>query len=102
MNGSAPNHSDPPVVTAIAVCYNHGRFLNECLESIKAQNYPKLQIIITDDGSRDASSVMIRSWIEANPCLNITFLQNEQNLGLCKTLNRALSLARGKYISIIA
>ena len=91
-----------PTVSAIALCYNHERFLNDCLESVKAQNYPKLQIIVTDDGSRDASPLLIRSWIERNPSLRVTFLRNERNLGLCKTLNRALSLAQGKYISMIA
>jgi GT2 family glycosyltransferase len=45
---------------------------------------------------------MIRRWIEQNSSLNVTFLHNGQNLGVCKTLNRALSIAHGKYISMIA
>jgi glycosyltransferase involved in cell wall biosynthesis len=99
---STYSNSDLPLVSAIALCYNHERFLHDCLEGIKAQNYPNLQIIVTDDGSRDASPLLIRSWIERNPSLRVTFLCNERNLGLCKTLNRALSLAQGKYISMIA
>jgi glycosyltransferase involved in cell wall biosynthesis len=91
-----------PTVSAIALCYNHERFLNDCLESIKRQNYPNLQIIIADDGSKDASPLLIRRWIEQNPSLVVTFLHNEQNLGVCKTLNRALSVAQGRYISMIA
>jgi glycosyltransferase involved in cell wall biosynthesis len=94
--------SAPSVVSAIALCYNHESFLNECLESIRRQNYPNLQIIIADDGSKDASPLLIRRWIEQNSSLDVTFLHNEQNLGVCKTLNRALAMAQGKYISMIA
>jgi glycosyltransferase involved in cell wall biosynthesis len=92
----------PPLVSAIALCYNHQMFLNECLESIRRQNYPNLQIIIADDGSKDASLSLTRRWIEQNSSLDVTFLHNEQNLGVCKTLNRALAIAQGKYISMIA
>jgi glycosyltransferase involved in cell wall biosynthesis len=99
---STYSNSDLSLVSAIAPCYNHERFLHDCLESIKAQNYPNLQIIRDHDGSKDASPSLIRSWIEQNPSLRVTFLRNEQNLGLCKTLNRALTLAQGKYISMIA
>jgi len=90
------------VVSAIAICYNHERYVKDCLESIKAQDYPNLQIIVADDCSKDASPVLIQNWIDHNPSLRVTFLHNEQNRGLCKTLNRALSAAQGKYISMIA
>jgi Predicted glycosyltransferases len=97
-----PNSPSLPLVSAIAVCYNHERFVKDCLESIKAQDYPNLQIIVADDCSKDASSVLIQDWIDHNPSLRVTFLHNEQNRGLCKTLNCALSVAQGKYISMVA
>jgi glycosyltransferase involved in cell wall biosynthesis len=103
MQRSIPSNSpDLPLVSAIAVCYNHERYVHDCLESIRAQDYSNLQIIIADDGSKDVSPLLIRRWIEQNPSLRVTFLRNEQNLGVCKTLNRALSVAQGKYISLIA
>jgi len=103
MQRSIPSNSpDLPLVSAIAVCYNHERYVHDCLESIRAQDYSNLQIIIADDGSKDMSSLLIGRWIEQNPSLRVTFLHNEQNLGVCKTLNRALSAAQGKYISMIA
>lgn len=97
-------HSDTdnrPLVTVVAMCYNHSRFLRECLDSILHQSYPNIQLIITDDFSQDGSSAMIDLWIQANR-VDCHFLKHEKNLGLCRTANEALSLACGKYISGVA
>jgi glycosyltransferase involved in cell wall biosynthesis len=91
-----------PLVTALAICYNHERFVSECLEGIRAQDYPNLQVIIMDDCSRDSSPALIREWIAKNPALPVEFVHNERNLGVCKVLNQALDLAKGKYLSLTA
>jgi glycosyltransferase involved in cell wall biosynthesis len=91
-----------PLVSIISICYNHERFVKDCLESIRRQAYPNLQIIITDDCSKDSSVALIREWMVQNPALPTTFISNDQNRGLCKSLNQAIALARGKYISMIA
>lgn len=90
-----------PLVTVIAVCYNHARFVIECLDSIRAQTYPHVQIIIMDDCSGDDSVAAIRDWIKCNG-IECNFIVHEQNQGVCRTFNEALDLAKGKYISIIA
>jgi len=95
------NNETIPLVTVIAMCYNHARFLRECLDSIARQSYANIQLVITDDCSQDGSQAMIDSWIQTSG-LNCQFLKHEKNLGLCRTANEALSLARGKYISGIA
>jgi glycosyltransferase involved in cell wall biosynthesis len=51
------------VVTVIALCYNHERFLTECLESIGAQTFQDFEIIVTDDCSRDGSPELIEAWL---------------------------------------
>ena len=55
---------EPPLVTAIAVCFNHERFVVECLESIRAQTYPHVQLVVCDDGSTDGSVEAIRGWLD--------------------------------------
>jgi glycosyltransferase involved in cell wall biosynthesis len=100
MKTPRPAATSLPLVTVIAPCYNHERFVLECLESIRTQDYPNLQIIVTDDCSKDASPALIREWMEANPSLQVVFIQSEQNRGLCKVLNHAISLATGKYIAM--
>jgi glycosyltransferase involved in cell wall biosynthesis len=91
---------DPPIVTVIAACYNHSQFLVECLESIRAQTFKQTQLIITDDASRDDSLALIKSWI-ASYSVDCRLLANDQNQGLCRTLNHALSFATGKYVAFI-
>lgn len=97
-----PTLANLPLVSVIALCYNHERFLKNCLESVRSQTYPNLQIIIMDDCSKDSSVSLIREWISQNSTLPVTFIAHEQNRGICKTLNEALSHTRGKYISMVA
>lgn len=93
--------AEPPLVTIIAVCYNHERFVAECLDHIRAQDYPHVQIVIVDDCSRDGSVRAIREWIAASG-IDCQFIAHERNQGVCRTFNEAVRLARGKYISLIA
>jgi glycosyltransferase involved in cell wall biosynthesis len=90
-----------PAVTVIALCYNHERFLIECLDSIASQTFQDFQLIITDDCSRDSSPQKIESWIAANRP-DALFLRHTKNKGICATLNEAMSHARGEFISMIA
>jgi len=90
-----------PLVTVIAVCFNHGRFVTECLESIRRQSLTDWQLIVVDDCSTDNSVAAIRAWIDSTgtPC---EFIAHERNIGLCRTLNEAVTRASGRYICIVA
>jgi len=90
-----------PLVSAIVLSYNQARFVVECLEAVKAQDYPNLELIINDDASRDDSVAVINAWLARN---NIPhhFLKSKVNQGICRSLNNTLKVARGKYISGIA
>lgn len=90
-----------PLVTVIAVCYNHERFVVECLESIRTQTYSNIQLIIMDDCSKDNSVEIISDWKRTHP-IKCTLIGHQRNVGLPKTLNQALRISEGKYISIIS
>jgi len=98
---SESNIQSKPLVTVIAMCYNHARFVRECLDSIGRQSYTNIQLIITDDCSNDGSQELIESWIH-KAGINCQFLKHVKNVGICRTANEALALARGKYISGVA
>ena len=51
MTPLVPDSSALPLVTIVALCYNHAQFLRPALDSILAQTYPKLEVILVDDGS---------------------------------------------------
>lgn len=93
--------TDQPLASFIVVCYNHARFVIECLESIRAQTYKNTELIVMDDCSKDNSVQLIRAWI-VETGTNCTFIAHKENKGLCRTLNEALGHAHGKYVGLIA
>ena len=90
-----------PLVTAFVGCYNHSRFVEQCLDSVKHQTYPNLQVIIFDDCSKDNSVAVIDTWLKKHR-LDWQFIPHTRNIGICASLNEVLRLAGGKYISMVA
>ena len=90
-----------PLVSMIVVSYNQRRFVLETLESVKAQTYKATQLIILDDCSTDDSVALIEQWLRENN-IDCTFIRHHKNQGICKSLNDALAVAKGKYVSIVA
>lgn len=90
-----------PLVTGFVGCYNHSRFVEQCLDSVKHQTYPNLQVIIFDDCSKDNSVAVIDTWLKKHR-LDWQFIPHKRNIGICASLNEVLRLARGKYISMVA
>ncbi len=75
--------------------FNGERYLQEAVDSILQQTCPDFEFIIIDDGSQDSTLEIIQSYQDKR----IRFLQNSENLGIAKTLNRGISLTQGKYIA---
>jgi hypothetical protein len=75
--------------------YNGEHFLRDSIDSILGQTFRDFEFIIIDDGSTDDSNRIIRSY--ADP--RVRLVENEGNLGLTRSLNRGLRLARGEFIA---
>jgi glycosyltransferase involved in cell wall biosynthesis len=90
-----------PLVSTIVVSYNQSRFVSETLESVKAQTYKNTQLIIVDDCSSDGSVATIEHWLKENG-IGCAFIRHQKNQGVCKSLNDALAVADGEYISMVA
>lgn len=90
-----------PLVSVVAVCYNQSRFVIECLDSIRNQTYPNLELIIMDDCSQDDSATVIQKWLHENQ-VAATFIAHQKNEGICKTFNEGVIRARGEFIAIVA
>lgn len=89
-----------PIVTVVCLCFNHKKFVLECLESIENQTYTNIELIVVDDFSQDGSVALIAEYLSNKP--HITFLRNNQNLGSTKSFNQALRLAKGNLIMDLA
>jgi GT2 family glycosyltransferase len=90
--------SNLPLVTVVTLIYNtNPKFVIEAIESVRINGYPNVQHIIVDDGSPDVSSKeIVKEWIlKLN--YNCEFHENKFNLGICRTLNNVLKIAKGKY-----
>lgn len=89
-----------PLVSMIVLSYNQSQFVVETLESVKAQTYKPTQLIIIDDCSNDDSVATIERWLRENQ-IDCTFIGHKKNQGICKSLNDALAVAVGKYVSMV-
>lgn len=91
-----------PLVTIVALSYNHGDYVLETLESIQNQTYQNIQLIIIDNGSKDDSGEKINQWIAKAGFPNAQFFPEVNNLGVCAALNKALHLTKGEYFQFIS
>ena len=66
-----PSHTEPSRVGVVLVNYNGGRFLPECLESLCANDYPALRVVLVDNGSTDGSLEWVRQNFPAVTVLSL-------------------------------
>ncbi len=94
--------SDFPLVSIIIPLYNHEKYIKAALNSVLEETYPNKEIIIINDGSSDNSEQEFLKWKEINaPKFNVIY-QNQNNKGVCKTLNQLITISKGKYIVLLA
>jgi len=77
--------------------YNADKYLPLAIESILNQTYSNFELIIIDDGSTDSTFQIISK--AAGRDKRIIVFRNKTNLGICKSLNKGLELAKGKYVA---
>lgn len=89
-----------PLVSIIIPCYNHSKFIRKTIESVVAQDYLNIELIIIDDGSKDDSVACINELLELCQKRFKRFeFRHRENKGLCATLNEALHWCQGVYFS---
>lgn len=93
-----------PLVSILIPCYNHEKFLDDCIQSIIAQDYDNIEFLICDDASPDNSFLKIQKYKEKLSARfsNVVIMQNDTNLGVTKNINKMLKLSKGKYIKVLA
>jgi GT2 family glycosyltransferase len=84
---------DTPLVSVVTPCYNAAPFIAETIGSVQAQQYPRIEHIIVDDGSTDASWSIIQSAVP-----RVTAMQLERNCGGGRARNQGAACARGMFL----
>jgi glycosyltransferase involved in cell wall biosynthesis len=75
--------------------HNGERFVRDAVASVLAQTYTDFELLVIDDGSIDATATVVASFNDAR----IRLVRNDENIGLTRSLNRGLALARGEVIA---
>jgi glycosyltransferase involved in cell wall biosynthesis len=96
---ATPDKTKSIKVSVLVPVYNGEKFLPECLDSILAQDFPDMEILIADDASTDNSAAVAERYAIRDT--RIRRWKNPANLGLAGNFNRCLREARGEYIKYV-
>lgn len=87
-----------PLVSIIVPVYNVAPYLERCLDSIRRQTYPDVEVLLVNDGSSDNSLPICQAYIASDHRFRLI---DKPNSGVSDSRNRALDLARGKYLQFV-
>ena len=86
---------ETPLVSVIVPAYNAQSTLRRCVQSICSQSYANLELLLLNDGSKDATLALCRELAAADPRIRVV---DKPNSGAADTRNQGMELAQGKYI----
>ncbi len=88
-----------PDITVVVCTYNHGAWIERCIRSLLNQKFIKkddFEIILIDDKSTDSTKKILHNFSDLE---NIRIYSNKRNIGLPKSLNKAIMLSKGRYVT---
>jgi glycosyltransferase involved in cell wall biosynthesis len=85
-----------PRVSVITPCFNHGRVLRECVESIRAQTYADVEMVVVDDCSTEADTKDYLRELDADE--SVKLVRMAHNSGPSSARNKGVSQATGRYL----
>jgi alpha-1,3-rhamnosyltransferase len=93
-----------PLVSILVPSYNHEKYVIECLESIRRLDYPRLELVVSDDCSSDATFALVENWLRQNQQRfeRAVAVRQETNLGIVRNFQFLFDHAQGSYVAYIA
>lgn len=86
------------LISVIVPVYNVAKYLPQCINSIVAQTYSKIEIILVDDGSADGSGGICNDYRIIDSRITVI---HQENAGLSAARNAGLDIARGSYFVFV-
>jgi len=87
-----------PMVSVVIPAYNAEQWIDECIDSVMKQDYPKIEIVVVDDASTDnTKQTLLKILNSTHPC-SMVISCHTQNMGECVSSFDGFTLAIGKYI----
>jgi len=87
-----------PLVSIVIACHNGGKTIDYCMNSLVAQTYDNIEIVVCDDCSTDNSWEKLREWQRRDS--RVKLLRNDENLYAAATRNRCIEIVQGEYVAI--
>jgi CDP-glycerol glycerophosphotransferase len=88
----------PGLVSVVVPIYNVEPFLRDCLDSLRAQTYRDLEVILVDDGSTDGCAAIAEEFVRADPRFQLI---RQENSGLSIARNNGLEHATGEFVAFV-
>jgi glycosyltransferase involved in cell wall biosynthesis len=88
--------NNTPLVSIVVPAYNHADYLKECIESILAQDYPRVELIVLNDGSTDMTPAILLAYGDRFRW------ENQANMGQSATLNKGWAMASGDILAYLS
>jgi glycosyltransferase involved in cell wall biosynthesis len=88
--------SEKALVSVVIPAFNAASDIRQTLDSVLAQTYPEIEVIVVDDGSADDTSAIVANFVRKDPRFK---LLRQTNAGVGAARNAAIGAARGKYIA---
>lgn len=92
------------LVSIVVQAYNSADTICKTLNSIKAQTYPNIELVVSDDKSKDNTLAVVKEWMEENrdAFTSMKLVTTEKNTGIPGNNNRALKNVSGEYVEFLA
>src|SRR4051812_49267097 len=85
-----------PLVSVVIPVHNAAEWIRETLNSVSAQTYPSIEVVLVDDGSTDATPEILSSYGD-----RVRVIANKTNQGVSVSRNIAIEAAKGAYIAFL-
>ncbi|HEX7705296.1 MAG TPA: glycosyltransferase family 2 protein [Thermoanaerobaculia bacterium] len=82
------------LISVVLVTWNSAHYLPRCIEGIRGQSHPRIELIVVDNASTDASVALIEPHAAR-------LIRNESNLGFSVAVNRAIAVASGEWVLVV-
>ena len=91
----------PPVVSIVTPVYNVEKFIEETMDSVRAQTFQDWELLLVEDGSKDHTADIISAYLERTQEHRIQLILMEQNGGAARARNRGVKEAKGRYVAYL-